>query len=37
VAYLYAFLLLAPYHPNEQKKIEDKLGGGIANLEKHCS
>ena len=33
----YAFLLLAPFHPNEQKKFEDKIGEGIANLERHCS
>jgi hypothetical protein len=33
----YAFLLLAPYHKNEQKNFEDKIAAGIANLEKHCS
>jgi hypothetical protein len=33
----YSFLLLAPYHKNEQKNFEDKIAAGIANLEKHCS
>jgi nucleotidyltransferase/DNA polymerase involved in DNA repair len=33
----YSFLLLAPYHKNEQKNFEDKVAAGIANLEKHCS
>src|SRR6266481_4497837 len=33
----YSFVLLAPYHKNEQKNFEDKIADGIANMEQHCS
>lgn len=32
----YGFMLLAPFHQNEQKNFEENIRKGIANLEKHC-
>lgn len=33
----YAFILTAPFHPNEQKNFQDNIRKGIANMEKHCA
>jgi hypothetical protein len=33
----YGFILLAPFHQNEQRNFEDNIRKGIANMEKHRS